>query len=29
MQTTFTPEQLTDADFQRSNEILRNCVLPK
>jgi glycolate oxidase iron-sulfur subunit len=26
MQTTFTPEQLTDPSNQRSNEILRNCV---
>ena len=26
MQTTFTPEQLTDPDIARSNEILRNCV---
>lgn len=26
MQTTFTPEQLTDPQIQRSNEILRNCV---
>ena len=26
MQTTFTPEQLTDPQVERSNEILRNCV---
>ena len=26
MQTTFTPEQLTDPQVARSNEILRNCV---
>lgn len=26
MQTTFTPEQLTDPAIQRSNEILRSCV---
>ncbi|WP_224823839.1 glycolate oxidase subunit GlcF [Cognatishimia sp. MH4019] len=26
MQTTFTPEQLTDPGIQRSNEILRTCV---
>lgn len=26
MQTTFTPEQLTDPQIQRSNDILRNCV---
>ncbi|MEX0369558.1 MAG: glycolate oxidase subunit GlcF [Tateyamaria sp.] len=26
MQTTFTPEQLTDPQIERSNEILRNCV---
>ncbi|WP_116597836.1 glycolate oxidase subunit GlcF [Primorskyibacter marinus] len=26
MQTTFTPEQLTDPDTARSNEILRSCV---
>ncbi len=26
MQTTFTPEQLTDPAIKRSNEILRNCV---
>ncbi|WP_299294727.1 glycolate oxidase subunit GlcF [uncultured Tateyamaria sp.] len=26
MQTTFSPEQLTDPAIQRSNEILRNCV---
>ena len=26
MQTTFSPEQLTDPQIQRSNEILRNCV---
>lgn len=26
MQTTFTPEQLTDPQIQRSNEILRSCV---
>ncbi|MEO0379678.1 MAG: glycolate oxidase subunit GlcF [Pseudomonadota bacterium] len=26
MQTTFTPEQLTQPAIQRSNEILRNCV---
>jgi glycolate oxidase iron-sulfur subunit len=26
MQTTFTPEQLTDPKVERSNEILRNCV---
>ncbi|MEL6617842.1 MAG: glycolate oxidase subunit GlcF [Pseudomonadota bacterium] len=26
MQTTFSPEQLTDPQIERSNEILRNCV---
>ena len=26
MQTTFTPEQLTDPQVERSNEILRNCM---
>ena len=26
MQTTFTPEQLTDPAIQRSNEVLRTCV---
>lgn len=26
MQTTFTPEQLTDRDTQRANDILRSCV---
>ncbi|WP_324752356.1 glycolate oxidase subunit GlcF [Roseovarius sp. Pro17] len=26
MQTNFTPEQLTDPDFERSNQILRACV---
>ncbi|KIC51748.1 glycolate oxidase subunit GlcF [Tateyamaria sp. ANG-S1] len=26
MQTTFTPEQLSDPQIERSNEILRNCV---
>jgi glycolate oxidase iron-sulfur subunit len=26
MQTTFTPEQLSDPDIARSNDILRNCV---
>ena len=26
MQTTFTPEQLTDPGIQRANEILRSCV---
>jgi len=26
MQTTFTPEQLTDPSIKRSNEILRSCV---
>ncbi|HEY0212490.1 MAG TPA: glycolate oxidase subunit GlcF [Paenirhodobacter sp.] len=26
MQTTFTPEQLTDSDTRRSNDILRSCV---
>ncbi|WP_420010858.1 glycolate oxidase subunit GlcF [Tateyamaria sp.] len=26
MQTTFSPEQLTDPQISRSNEILRNCV---
>ncbi|WP_108815489.1 glycolate oxidase subunit GlcF [Loktanella sp. Alg231-35] len=26
MQTTFTPEQLTDPNIARSNDILRNCV---
>lgn len=26
MQTTFTPEQLTDPQIERSNQILRNCV---
>ena len=26
MQTTFTPEQLTDPAIKRSNEILRSCV---
>ena len=26
MQTTFSPEQLTDPQIKRSNEILRNCV---
>jgi glycolate oxidase iron-sulfur subunit len=26
MQTTFTPEQLTNPDFKRSNEVLRTCV---
>jgi glycolate oxidase iron-sulfur subunit len=26
MQTMFTPDQLTDPDFKRSNEVLRTCV---
>lgn len=26
MQTLFTPDQLTDPDFKRSNEVLRTCV---
>ncbi|MFP4240259.1 MAG: 4Fe-4S dicluster domain-containing protein, partial [Rhodosalinus sp.] len=26
MQTNFTPAQLTDPDFARSNEVLRACV---
>jgi len=26
MQTTFTPEQLTDPDIRRANDILRSCV---
>ena len=26
MQTTFTPEQLANPDFKRSNEVLRSCV---